>query len=122
VKLLLDSVILIDHFNGIVAATDYLSEVADQAAVSVITRAEVLAGFEVSPAKIAARLLNSFPTFGIDQSTADLAAALRRKHRWRLPDAFQAAIAQEQKLKLVTRNSRDFPPQRFKFVLIPYQL
>lgn len=121
-KLLLDSVILIDHFNGIAAATDYLSEVANQAAVSVITRAEVLTGFEVGPAKIAARLLNSFPNLGIDQSTADLAAALRRKHRWKLPDAFQAAIAREHKLKLVTRNSRDFPPQRFRFILIPYQL
>src|SRR5689334_7107789 len=45
-KLLLDSVILIDHFNGRREATLYLSKVAGEAAVSVITRAEVLAGFD----------------------------------------------------------------------------
>ena len=44
-RYLLDSVILIDHFNGVGAATAYLGETHGQAVVSVITRAEVLAGF-----------------------------------------------------------------------------
>jgi len=43
---LLDSVILIDHFNGVVKATRYLRRVAKQGHVSAITRAEVLSGFD----------------------------------------------------------------------------
>ena len=122
VKLLLDSVILIDHFNGVAAATNYLAAHYPDAAVSVITRAEVLTGFEQRVAGKATRFLDCFPTLGIDQATADLAAALRRDHRWKLPDAFQAAIAQQHGLKLVTRNRRDFPPQRHDFVVIPYRV
>jgi len=121
VKLLLDSVILIDHFNGVPAATDYLSAQHADAVVSVMTRAEVLIGFEQRAAGKAARFLDCFPTLGIDQQVADLAAALRRDHGWKLPDAFQAAIAQQHGLKLVTRNRRDFPPQRHRFVVIPYR-
>jgi len=122
VKLLLDSVILIDHFKGVAAATSYLAAHYPDASVSVITRAEVLTGFEPRSAVKAARFLDSFPTLGIDQPTADLAAALRRDHGWKLPDAFQAAIAQLHGLKLVTRNRRDFPPQRHDFVVIPYRV
>ena len=120
VKLLLDSVILIEHFNGLADATQYLSEHHADAAISVITRAEVLTGFGRRAANKAAQFLDCFPTLGIDQATADLAAALRRDHRWKLPDAFQAAIAQQHGLRLVTRNRRDFPPQRHAFVVIPY--
>lgn len=121
-KLLLDSVILIDHFNGIAAATSYLSANQPDAAVSVITRAEVLTGFARPAVRKAAQFLDCFPTLDIDRATADLAAALRRDHGWRLPDAFQAAIARRHGLRLVTRNRRDFPPDRYRFVLIPYQL
>jgi predicted nucleic acid-binding protein len=44
---LVDSVIMIDHFNGIPAATQYLLEMQGQLAISVITRAEVLRGLGV---------------------------------------------------------------------------
>jgi predicted nucleic acid-binding protein len=46
VKWLLDSVILIDHFNGVDMATDYLSSIRVDATISVITRAEVLTGYD----------------------------------------------------------------------------
>ena len=120
-KLLLDSVILIDHFNGVVEATRYLAAHHPDAAISVITRAEVLTGFEQRSTRKPAQFLYCFPTLGIDQATADLAATLRRDHGWKLPDAFQAAIAQQHGLKLVTRNQRDFPP-RHRFVVIPYRV
>src|SRR6185436_18004191 len=45
-RYLLDSVILIDHFNGRPEATDCLAWMAAESALSVITRAEVMAGFE----------------------------------------------------------------------------
>lgn len=121
-NLLLDSVILIDHFNGIAAATAYLSAHHADAAISVITRAEVLAGFDPAQSSKALQFLDSFPTLGIDQTIADLAAALRRKHGWKLPDAFQAAVAQQHGLKFVTRNERDFSPRRYPFVVIPYRV
>jgi predicted nucleic acid-binding protein len=122
VRLLLDSVILIDHFNNIEAATNYLQQNWEEIAISVITRAEVLAGFAPADALIAAQLLDRFPNLEMTVQIADLAAILRRQERWRLPDAIQAAFAQIHGLMLVTRNTRDFPPERYNFVLVPYQL
>lgn len=121
VKVLLDSVILIDHFNGIAAATRYLSKVHPVAATSVITRAEVLAGFRGHARRKGRQFLDCFPTLSIDQAIADSAALLRSKYRWKLPDAFQAAIARSHKLKLATRDRRDFSPERHRFVVIPYE-
>ncbi len=120
-KVLLDSVILIDHFNGVAAATRYLAQVRAEAGVSVITRAEVLAGFERRARRKGKRLLDCFPTLGIDQAIADAAALLRAKYRWKLPDAFQAAIARAHRLKLATRDLRDFSPKRHRFVIVPYR-
>lgn len=121
-KYLLDSVILIDHFNGRAEATNCLARMAGESALSVITRAEVMAGFEAGPAEVASLLLDRFPTLGIDLAVADLAARLRREHRWKMPDALQAALAQYHGLSLVTRNTRDFSPDRHPFVVVPYVL
>ena len=71
---LVDSVIMIDHFNGIPAATQYLLEMQGQLAISVITRVEVLPGFEGKERQLARRLLDRFPTLVIDRGIADLAA------------------------------------------------
>ena len=120
IKVLLDSVILIDHFNRLPDATSYLKQILGQSAISVITRAEVLTGFANADRRDALALLNWFPTFSIDQIIADLAADLRREHRWKLPDAFQAALAAHHRLKFATRNLRDFPPDQFSFVVCPY--
>jgi predicted nucleic acid-binding protein len=118
---LLDSVILIDHLNGVSAATEYLRKLKG-ASISVITRAEVLSGPIVSRNTGATELLALYPTLPITQEDADVAAQLRQKYRWKLPDAFQAALAQTHDLKLATRNTRDFPPERHKFVTVPYRL
>ena len=120
---LLDSVILIDHFNGIEKATEYLTTIHPSAAISVITRAEVLVGFdEEDDLKRAMMLLNSFTNLDLTLQIADLAAQFRRSHRWKLPDAFQAAIANYHGIRLATRNTKDFDPDRFDFVTIPYSL
>ena len=117
---LLDSVILIDHFNGIDAATKFIREHRNDAAISAITRAEVLTGFDEVHRALPIRLLDIFVCLPLDQSIADLAAQLCREHRWKLPDAIQAAVAQHHDLKLVTRNTNDFPADVFDFVLTPY--
>ena len=117
---LLDSVILIDHLNGVAAATRYLRTL-DGAHISVITRAEVLAGVDENAKVPVESLLARYATLPIDRPAADLAAQLRRKHRWKLPDAFQAALAQIHKLQLATRNTKDFPVS-LDFVVVPYSV
>jgi predicted nucleic acid-binding protein len=109
---LVDSAIMIDHFNGIPAATEYLLQMQGKLAISVITRAEVLTGFEGKERRLARRLLDRFPTLIIDRTIADLAATLRRRNRWKIPDALQAALAKQHKLKFATRDTDDFPPKR----------
>lgn len=121
-KVLLDSAILIDHLNGLEQATRYIRQCAGEAAVSVVTRAEVLVGVPPRSRANVVRLLDSFANLPISAEIADLAATLRRKNRWKLPDAFQAAIAKHHGLSLATRNTKDFPPARYRFVAIPYRL
>lgn len=119
-RFLIDSVIVIDHFNGFEAATSFLAEHSSEAALSVITRAETLAGFDERSAGLALDLLNLFTTLPVTLDTADTAARLRRSQRWKLPDAIQAAIAIEYGLTVVTRNTRDFQPGGQPKVIIPY--
>lgn len=116
---LLDSVIVIDHCNGIDAATGFIEQHADELAISAITRAEVMAGFTEETVALGAALLDTFEFLPIDADIADAAARLRRNTPLRLPDALQAACAICRKLTLVTRNTRDFPPGRFDFVSVP---
>ncbi len=119
---LVDSVIVIDHLNGIEAATAFLAENAGRTYLSVITRAEVLAGTEKGDVSTVKQFLDEFSTLEVTSEIADAAAALRRTHGWRLPDALQAALAKRNRLSLVTRNTRDFSPTRYKFVTVPYRL
>jgi predicted nucleic acid-binding protein len=120
--IVLDSVILIDHFNAVDQATSYLETVGESASITAITRAEVLTGFETADVPWAMALLNRFHLLVIDGPVADLAAQLRREHRWQLPDALQAAAARHNGLRLATRNTKDFPPERYAFVHVPYTL
>ncbi|MBA3617675.1 MAG: PIN domain-containing protein [Rubrobacteraceae bacterium] len=120
-EFLLDSVILIDHLNDIPEATAYLGEAEGKAVISVVTRAEVLTGYDTD-SREEAEFLDEFPLLEITRPIADLTASLRREHGWKLPDAFQAALANHHDLKLVTRNTRDFSPQRHDFVVVSYTL
>ncbi len=111
-KILLDSVILIDHLNGIKDAINYIAKHYQETAITVITRAEVLAELTEKQISEVVKLLNFFSAFDITSDIADNAAELRRVHRWKLPDAFQAAVAKLHKLKLATRNTKDFNPKK----------
>lgn len=121
-RYLLDSVILIDHFNGVHAATRFLAEHGPACAISVVTRAEVLTGFDEKTEPLARRFLDNFRMLAIDAVTADLAAHLRRLNHWKLPDALQAAVASRHELVLVTRNTKDFQSGGGLEVLVPYTL
>ena len=87
-----------------------------------ITRAEVLSGGTEAESAAAFDLGELFPCLPLTRETADLAAKLRRFHHWRLPDAFQAALAMIHGLRLATRNSRDFDPKTHPFALFPYRI
>lgn len=120
-ELLLDSVILIDHLNDVPEATKYIAKTEGRAAISVVTRAEVLTGLG-DDAREEVEFLDQFRLLEITKPIADLAAKLRREQGWKLPDAFQAALAQHHGLKLVTRNTKDFSPERHEFAVVPYTL
>lgn len=121
-KFLLDSTILIDHLNGIQKATDWLSRLEQQEAlVSVITRAEVLAGTGEQWEQVSA-LLDEYECLSIGPEEADLAAAVRNRYHIKLPDAFQAILARDQELILVTRDAHDFRKIDDLEVKIPYQV
>ncbi len=121
-RYLVDSVILIDHFNGIAQATAFLADHYPQVALSVITRAELLTGFDDDTGMMVASLLNRFPNLPLEQPIADLAARLRRRFRWKLPDALQAATARDDGLSLVTRDTRDFRPVGHDSAVVPFQM
>jgi len=91
-------------------------------AISVITRAEILAGLSNEEIAFATPLLDQYQLFIIDKPIADLAAKLRRETGWKLPDAFQAALAQYHKTLLTTRNTKDFDPNKHRFVEVPYKI
>ncbi len=120
---LLDSVILIDHFNDIAEASTFIAGLdPGKTAISVITYAEILVGFEEETAEEAKVLLNHYEILSIDTLIAEKTAELRRRYGWKLPDAFQAALAIHHRLKLCTRNTKDFNPKKHSFVEVPYKL
>lgn len=119
---LLDSVILIDYLNDIEAAREYVGANEKDVGISVVTASEVLVGTSGEGKRATIRFLDAFPLLEIDRETAHATARLRRRHGWKLPDAFQAAIAQRHGLTLATRNTRDFDPDVHAFVDIPYRM
>lgn len=120
---LLDSVILIDHFNNISVASTFVAGLnPSETALSVISYAEILVGFDDEAAEKAKALLTHYEILNIDRTIAGKAAALRRRYGWKLPDAFQAALALFHHLRLCTRNTKDFDRKKHSFVEIPYEL
>jgi predicted nucleic acid-binding protein len=122
-KRLLDSVILIDHFNNIPQATKFILELDPaETAISVISLAEILVGLDKENSRRAKMLLDQFHLLPIDGPAAEKAAELRREFGWKLPDAFQAALAVLHNISLTTRNTRDFDPDKHSFIEIPYKV
>jgi len=120
-EFLLDSVILIDHLNNMIQATEWIDQFHEKSCISFITRAEILTGIPESAVKEIKLFLDGFINLPLHAHDADLAAILRRKYRWKLPDAIQAALAINHNLILVTRNTKDFSPKQHDFVQIPYK-
>lgn len=120
-RYLVDSIILIDHLNGVPAASEFLAANETDCSISVVTRAETLVGLDPDDAT-AREFLDTFVTWPITVAVADTAARLRRTHRWKLPDALEAAVAFEEGLTFVTRNTRDFKHRDPVPVETPYRV
>lgn len=120
-KALFDTNVLIDHLRGEEQARREINRY-EGAAISVITWMEVLVGARNPGEEASLRpFLRRFVLLPLEPEVADEAAALRRQHRIRLPDAVIWASARVSHRLLVTRNTRDFPGDD-PGVRVPYRL
>lgn len=123
---LLDTNILILALRGHTGALDLLATLGReerQAFISVVTRAEVLAGMHPHEELRTLELLNALGNLPVDKDVADQAGRwvyqyARQGVQISLPDALIAATAFLYDLTLVTTNPRHFPipqlrPQAF---------
>jgi len=104
---LYDTNILIDYLNGIKASRTELAGATDPA-ISTITWIEVMAGVSPPIEDTVRRFLASFRQLAVTPEVAELAVAIRRALKIKLPDAIILATAQVDGRTLVTRNTRDF--------------
>jgi predicted nucleic acid-binding protein len=118
VKALFDTNILVDYLRGIAAAADELAR-HNERAISVVTWMEVMVGTTPATSQATRDFLAGFRTVPLDAAVAEQAVGLRRAHRIKLPDAIVWASAQVHAMLLVTRNTRDFPPDH-PSVRVPY--
>jgi predicted nucleic acid-binding protein len=109
-----DSSAVILYFNDALSAPALA--VMEQAieegtgAISVVTRAEVLAWplHTAQSLQEAIAGMASFEQLNVDAAVADEAARIRRECNLKLPDALIAATAALRGLPVVTANARDF--------------
>jgi predicted nucleic acid-binding protein len=117
-RALLDTNILIDYLNGIVDARDEIARY-ERPLISLIIWMEVMVGAYPDEDAEIKRFLRRFVLVDIDHAVAERAVSLRRARRIKLPDAIVWASAIHQGALLVTRNSKDFPPED-PGVRVPY--
>ncbi len=119
-KALLDTNILIDYLNGIEAARDEI-ERYDTVMISAITWMEVMVGAKDEEITAIKAFLSRFTQLPINSDIAERTVAIRRQTRIRLPDAIIWASAKSESALLVSRNSKDFPPES-PDVRMPYSV
>jgi predicted nucleic acid-binding protein len=101
-----DSCVLIDALNGHPGAISYLSR-NETHHISVVTRAEVIAGCSNdTDVSTALQLCDDLKNHSLDQAMADQAGQLRRQYRLKTPDAIIVAAALASRQTLVTRDQR----------------
>ena len=114
-----DSNILIDLLNRRPQARATFEAVTIRF-ISVVSRAEVLAGVRDERSRLAAHsLLSVCQMCDVTVAIADRAALIRQQHRLKLPDALVAATAGHHDLQLLTR---DEALLQLPSVIAPYRL
>lgn len=118
-KAVFDTNVLIDYLNGINAARKELARY-ERGVISLVSWMEVMAGAQDDDEPAVRAFLQSFELAPIDMPVAAKAVQIRQSHRMKLPDAIILATAESMNLMLVTRNTKDFPPERFPNIRMPY--
>jgi hypothetical protein len=118
-KALFDSNILIDYLNGIEEARLEVERYPNRL-ISAVTWMEVLAGVRNEEEEdVVEMFLRDFTVVDITRRVAREAVELRRQKRVKLLDAMIWAAARVESALLVTRNTKDFPPDE-PGVHVPY--
>lgn len=126
VKVIFDTNILIDHFDGIKEASEELLRYGD-IAISTITWCEVMSMPGATPQELdeMRSVMRGFILYDVDAVVAEEAAAMRRTAKAagvrvpRTPDAIVLATARLSNRRLVSRDTRAFNPVE---VHVPYQV
>lgn len=110
---LVDTDVLIDYLRGVPAAVDALLAL-DEVSVSVVSVAELFAGFRGAREQAdIGRLLAECQVLPVTEDVAREAGLLKKKyfasHSVQLPDAMIAATALAHGLALVTLNVKHYP-------------
>jgi hypothetical protein len=109
VKALFDTNILVDFLLNVPAARQEFARY-EKPAISVMTWIEVMVGATPEEQPEMRRFLGRFEQIALDPAVSEEAVRLRRAHRLKLPDAIIWASARQTGRLLVTRNTKDFPP------------
>lgn len=120
VRPLFDTNVLVDYLNAVPEARTELQRYP-QKAISIITWMEVMAGAGRDVESSTRAFLKGFEVVALDETIAERAVDLRRRHRIKLPDAIIWATAQTRAMLLVTRNTKDFAADD-PSVRLPYRL
>ncbi len=125
-SLLIDSDVLIDHLRKEKNAFDFFTAEIESGSllfVSVISRAEILAGIRSGEETIVNNLFDVVTPITVDEVIADRAGEYLRmfgkSDGLNIGDAIIAATAKEMKLGLVTRNVKHYPMRNIE-VIKPY--
>lgn len=125
-ELVFDTNILIDHLRGISKATEILEKVKDGTIVgyvSTLTVAELFAGKgaeDKNKRVLLTELLTIFNVIKIDEMIARNAGDFKRKYQVTLADAMIAATTYSLRVKLATKNTKDFKKINEITVTEPY--
>jgi predicted nucleic acid-binding protein len=120
VKAVFDTNILIDYCLGIEQAKSELSQYSSHM-ISVITWIELMVGAKEKEETAIRAFLSDFEVIDIIPPIRELAITIRKKTKIRLPDAIILATAKHFETILVTRNTKDFPPESID-IRVPYSL
>ncbi len=116
-----DSDVAIDLLQGLPQAAVEMSRCTERC-ISIITWMEVMAGARnASEEEKIRHYLGTFHLLPVSEAIAERTVQLRRQRRLKLPDAIIWATALEIGCVLVTRNTKDFPPEDSS-IRIPYRL
>lgn len=106
---LVDSNIIIYYLQGNKGVHDFLLENLSQCAISLISYYEVLNyDFGTEEERKVKLFLEQFEILNISKEIIDIALANRKRKKIKMADNFILATAQYYRLKIVTRNTKDF--------------